>query len=256
VITVNRLQSYLRHVARQERDAVTTPPFTIFFHPSDSQVYFNYAIPDQPIEGDLETALARLRTTFAARGRRPRFEFIEEYAPALTRALRAHGFSEEARMHLMVCTPATYRAAPEVTGLTVVIQDADTPLDEISVGLDTNGRGFDPAAAPATEAEAVAFRQGLVTSRAFLARLAGRPAGAGMFTPPLDGLTELVGITTLEEFRRRGVAAALTACAVRTAFDQGVEAAFLSAADERAGRVYERVGFQPFATMVVYIDQA
>jgi predicted GNAT family acetyltransferase len=31
-----------------------------------------------------------------------------------------------------------------------------------------------------------------------------------------------------------------------------VHVAFLGAADERAGRVYERVGFRPFATALAY----
>jgi GNAT superfamily N-acetyltransferase len=261
LITVNRLQSYLRSVAEQEREAVATPPFTIFFHPRNQATYFNYAIPDhdpgQPIgtaEQHLGAPLARLRAAFAARRLRPRFEFIKEFAPKLAPALRSSGFAEESRLHLMVCTRATFRAAPEVAGLTLAVQDANTSLDEIRANLDTNALGFDPAAAPATEAEAADFRQQLVSSRAFLARIDGQLAGAGMFTAPLDGLTELAGIATLAQFRRRGVAAALTAYAVQTAFDLGVEAAFLSAADETAGRVYKRVGFQPFATMLAYID--
>jgi ribosomal protein S18 acetylase RimI-like enzyme len=255
MITVDRLQSYIRHIVQQEREAVAVPPFTILVHPNDERTFFNYAVPDLPIGGDLAVPLRQLRAAFAARERRPRFEFIEEFAPQLAPSLHAAGFAEETRLHLMICTPETYRSAPEVAGLSVAVQDAHTALDDIRVGLDTNARGFDPGAVPTPEAEAIAYRQGLITSRAFLARLDGRPAGAGMFLSPLDGLTELVGITTLEEFRRRGVAAALTACAVETAFQQGVDAVFLSAADQRAGRVYERVGFRPFAILLAYISQ-
>ena len=36
------------------------------------------------------------------------------------------------------------------------------------------------------------------------------------------------------------------------AFAGGVEIAFLTAADERAGRVYERIGFRPYATGLAY----
>jgi predicted GNAT family acetyltransferase len=255
MITVDRLQSYIRHVVQQERQAIAVPPFTIFFHPTDERTFFNYAIPDMQAGGELAVPLRQLRAAFATRERRPRFEFIEEFAPQLAPSLQAADFAEESRLHLMVCTPETYRSAPEVAGLIVAVQDSQTALDDIRVGLDTNAQGFDPGAVPTPEAEAIAYRQSLITSRAFLARLDGRPAGAGMFMSPLDGLTELVGITTLEEFRRRGIAAALTACAVETAFRQGVNAAFLSAADERAGRVYERVGFRPFATMLAYIGE-
>jgi GNAT superfamily N-acetyltransferase len=255
VISVERLQAYMREVMAREREIVATPPFTIFFDTADNRTFCNYAIPDAPVAGDLSAPLAALRVAFAAHGRRPRFEFVAEFAPDLAPALRANGFAEESCLHLMVCTPATYRPAPDVPGLTITTLDSETPIAAIRENLDTNERGFDPRAAPVTEAEVRKFRAELITSRAFTAYIDGQPAGAGMFTPPLDGLTELVGIATLEPFRGRGVAAALTAQAVATAFGRGVEVAFLSAADARAGRVYERVGFRPFATLLAYIDE-
>ncbi|HBY97531.1 MAG TPA: hypothetical protein DEP84_26915 [Chloroflexi bacterium] len=45
------------------------------------------------------------------------------------------------------------------------------------------------------------------------------------------------------------------ATAVQAAFEAGIEVAFLVAGDERAGRVYERVGFHPSATMLAYRAQ-
>ena len=74
-----------------------------------------------------------------------------------------------------------------------------------------------------------------------------------MFLDPQDGLTELVGICTLESHRRRGLAGALTHAALRAAFARGVSVAFLSAADARAGRVYEAAGFTPFGNTVFAI---
>ena len=68
-------------------------------------------------------------------------------------------------------------------------------------------------------------------------------------------LAEVAGIATLEPFRRRGVASVLTSEAVRTAFVQGVAVALLTAADEHAGRVYERIGFRPYATLLAYGDE-
>jgi predicted GNAT family acetyltransferase len=96
------------------------------------------------------------------------------------------------------------------------------------------------------------FRQSLILSRAFLARLHGQPVAAGMFTEIHGELTELVGITTLESFRRRGIASALTAYMTRIAFQQGATQVFLIAANAQAGRVYECVGFRALATQVVY----
>jgi predicted GNAT family acetyltransferase len=104
-----------------------------------------------------------------------------------------------------------------------------------------------------TEAEGERQRGRLAASAgSFLARLEGAPVAAADFTVPLDGFTELVGIATLPAYRRRGIASALTAAATETAFARGVRVAFLSAEDEHAGRVYERVGFRPFATALTY----
>ena len=248
---VPRLQTYLRHSAQQQYEAVRVPPFTLFFHPSDSATYFNYAIPDEAAGGDLQEPLATLRAAFIARDRRPRFEFIEEFAPDLAPALRAAGFVEDARLRLMVCTPESYRPAPEVPGLAIVGLTGEAPGADVRDYLATARQGFDPRnIEPPAELEIRQFGRGL--GGAFLARLHGEPAGVASFMAPFDGVTEVAGIATREPFRRRGVASALTARAVRTAFERGVTIACLSAADERAGRVYERVGFHPYAAMLFY----
>ncbi len=74
-----------------------------------------------------------------------------------------------------------------------------------------------------------------------------------MYTSPCDGLTEVAGLATLEPFRRRGIATQLAALAVEQALEQGADVVFLTAADEHAVRVYERVGFARFATMLAFI---
>jgi predicted GNAT family acetyltransferase len=78
-----------------------------------------------------------------------------------------------------------------------------------------------------------------------------------MFTTISDnGVTELVGITTLGPFRRRGIAASLTAYMTDQALAHGATTVFLTAANEPAGRVYERVGFRFEGTKVVYMPDA
>jgi GNAT superfamily N-acetyltransferase len=256
MVSMARLQSYLRYSARRQYEAVAAPPFTLFFHPTDALPYFNYAIPDEPVGGDLQRPLARLRAEFNARGRQPRLEFIEAFAPDLATALRAEGFVEEARLHLMICTADSYRPATRVPGLTVAVLTGSSPAAEAQDFLTTQRQGFDPGdATSATVAQAEQFVQRMGEGRAFLARLDGQPVGAGAFTAPFDGLTEVTGIATLAPFRRRGVASYLTSEAVRTAFVQGAQVALLTAADEGAGRVYGRVGFRPYATVLAYADE-
>ena len=152
----------------------------------------------------------------------------------------------------MICTPETYRPTPDVLGLVISTLSHESSVEEICERLDTNALGFDPQAERATTQEAEKFRQELILSRAFTARLDEQPVGAGMFTEIHEGLTELVGITTLKRFRRRGIAATLTAYMTQIAVRQGATLTFLIASDEQAGRVYERVGFRPFATLMTY----
>lgn len=251
---IDRLQAYLRQSARQRYDAFPVPPFTVFVHPSSDFSYVNYAIPDQPTSADLGAPLAALRTTFGQHKRLPRFEFIQEFAPDLAPALLAHGFEEESRTLFMICTQDTYRAAPTVPGLHITALSASSPVDLrdfITVQRQSFGSDWTP---PVTETDVTEFVRTLDTSPSFLARIDGQAAGVGSLTAPIDRLTEIVGIGTQPAFRRRGIAAAITAQALQSAFAQGVEIACLSAADANAGRVYERVGFQPLATMLAYRD--
>jgi len=239
----------MRAVARQQYDSVSVPPFTLFFHPTDPLPYLNYAIPDET-PGDaaaLAETLSRLKAEFVRRGRRPRFEFVGAVFPALADALEASGFEIEARPQLMVATPD----APPVAGLAVETLSSASPLDAFSEFLLVQRRAFGLARpAAVSEKDARWLRDGLGAGLCFVGRMRREAVAVSMFLDPQDGLTELVGIGTLEPHRRRGLAAALTRAALDAAFARGVCVAFLSAADARAGRVYEAAGFAPFGNTV------
>ena len=253
MIIAARLQSYFCEASRAGNDGISLPPFTICLNPADPASDTNIALPCQSPGGDLRDVLAQLRAVFDARGSIPRIAFLDTFAPALVSALVQAGFVEEYRSSVLACTPATLRPPERIPGLSFVMLSQDSSLDDIREGLDANELGFDPTTSKrATEAEAEEFRRGLDTSRAFIARLDGETAGAGMYSPPYDGLTELLGIATLKQFRRKGIGGALTAHMVELAFSTGVEAVVLRAADEHAGRVYRRVGFAPSGTMLGY----
>lgn len=254
--TPERLQAHMRAVARQQYDTVHIPPFTLYFHPSDALPYLNYAIPDEA-PGDtasLAAPLARLRAEFARRGRKARFEFVGAVFPALAGALETAGFEIEARPQLMVATPDGLRDVPGVPGLGVETFSATSPLDTFREFLLVQRRAFGLREAGAvSDEDARWLRDGLGHGRCFVGRLDGRAVSVSMYLDPQDGLTELVGICTLEPLRRRGLASALTEAAVRAAFASGVSVAFLSAADARSGRVYEAAGFVPFGNTVFAI---
>ena len=252
---LERIQAQMREVARCQYEAVPVPPFTLFFHTTDPLPYFNYAIPDGPgaASGSLTAPLNRLEAEFHARRRVPRFEFVEACAPRLDEALEAHGFALENRPQLMVCPRGKERAAPAVNGLDIATLDGATALREFVAFLDVQRRAFGlPSARPPLDEEALSLRETLGNGFAFLARIASEPVATAMIQPPHDGLTELVGVSTLEAFRRRGIGGFLSSAAVRAAFERGVSLAFLSAADARAGRVYEAAGFSPAGHSLFY----
>jgi len=252
---LERIQAQMRAVAHRQYEAVAVPPFTLFFHATDPLPFYNYAIPDGPVAPsfDLTAPLVRLEAEFHIRRRMPRFEFVETCAPGLGEALEAHGFTRENRAQLMVCPRGRERAAPAVMGLDVATLDAATALGEFAIFLDVQRRAFSfPSPRPASDEDALSLRETLGDGCAFLGRIGGEPVATAMIQAPEDGLTELVGVATLEAFRRRGIGGFLSFEGVRAAFARGASLAFLSAADARAGRVYEAAGFSPAGHALFY----
>lgn len=253
---VARLQGYLRYRARENHDVVVRPPFTLFLHPEDISTDASYAIPDAPSAGRAPDVGVRLRAAFAERRRKACIRFLAEYAPALAPALRAAGFAEAERLQVMACTPGGYCLPPDVPGLRVLTLSATSPRAELRECLEVNTLGFDPVSVPVTEGAIEDYCRRLGAGSAFLARLEGRAVAVATCREAHAGVTELVGITTIMPYRRRGIGAALTAYAACTAFASGAEIVFLIAAHEAASRVYGRVGFAPCATLLEYIDRA
>jgi ribosomal protein S18 acetylase RimI-like enzyme len=284
---VNRLQHYLREKALFDgREHVQIPPFTLFFNPSVTNPEEGVAIPDEA-EGYTPADISRVCAAFAERGRVPCVQYLDVFAPRLTIMLELYSlpttpitpppgplpvygegeenqnskhtdvasFEETVRLPVMYCTAGMLQHPPDVPGLTVTMAGSDAPLDEIKAGWNVNSQGFDLQPVLATDVIAEAFRKTLITSRSFVARLHGEPVAAGIFESIRDGLTELVGITTLEPYRRQGIGAVLTAYITRAAFDSGVEVAFLIVANEAAGRVYERIGFRTIAHLLEYVQK-
>ena len=255
--TAERIQEHMRAVARGLYDAVSVPPFTLYFHPTDALPYLNYAIPDDA-PGDaasLAAPLQRLRTEFALRGRRPRFEFVEDVYPALGAALEGSGFVREATPQLMTCRPRDLRRPPPAPGLEIETLTSASGLEAFRTLLTVQRRAFSLSnPGDVSDKDARWLREGLGRGLAFLGRVRGEAVSVAMFLDPREGLTELVGICTLEAHRRRGLGGALTHAALEAAFDRGVSLAFLSAGDARAGRIYEAAGFAPFGNVLFVID--
>ncbi len=249
-----RLQEYFRATAARLSDTVGVPPFTAFFRPASSLVWLNYAIPDGPVGGDLSEPLGRLRAAFADRERVPRLEWVEGFAPELAASLRAAGFEQQDRLPLMVCERSEHRVPPPVAGLSVEQLTRRTPVEVVQEYLTIGRRAFGSGnEEPVGGDEALAYAERFDDDIALLGRLDGEPAAAAQAMAPLDGLSEIVGIGTLTEFRGLGVGSHMTAAATRLAFDGGADVVVLSPGNDGAFRIYERAGYRTAERMLFYI---
>jgi ribosomal protein S18 acetylase RimI-like enzyme len=247
-----KLQSYVRENARFYAQAIAVPPFTLFLHATDKSRSANYLIPDSPTQRDPCEALHRAESLCVAHACKAHVRFLSTYAPALPSALQACGYVEVERWPMLGCTPESYQAIDPLPGVEMVIVSRESSLEEVKEGWNTNALGYDLNAELATDEQAEAFRQSLEGCRGFTARLQGQAVGAGMFNPIRGGITELVGITTLAPFRRRGIATYLTAFATQVAFAHGAELVFLVPENAQAHRIYERVGYKLMAMHLIY----
>jgi ribosomal protein S18 acetylase RimI-like enzyme len=250
---ISSLQAYLRKSAAHTKHVVACEPFHIYIHPTDSFRYFNYAIPDAPIETLRTGELDALRAAFAAHDRALRFEFLHEYTPKLRGLLEAQGVALEGENPLLVCTPETVREVPIPDGLRIHRLTRASPDAELAAQIEVGGRGFGDEDRVATPESIGDLRRRLgLGGEYFSAWLGDQPVGVGAYTVPLDGFTELVGIATLSEYRRRGIAGAVTAAMAQIAFSEGVRTTFLTAADDDASRVYQRAGFYRIGTGLAF----
>jgi predicted GNAT family acetyltransferase len=170
----------------------------------------------------------------------------------LPESLQAGGYQEAQRKPVLIARPHEILSPPAPTQSELVTLWQASSLQDVRENLDPNAAGFGEAV-DFGEQEVRAFRAGLVSGRAFTLRVAGRAVAAGMFEAMRGGVTELLGIATLPAHRRRGFAGYLTAAMAESAFAHGATLVYLCAASKEAGRVYERVGFRPCATLVHYI---
>ncbi len=243
-----RINAYLRLVAAQDREALWIGPFLALFDRTSDNPHLNYAIPADRARGTADD-LEALAAAFRERNLKPRFEYAPEAAPELEADLLAFGFAVELRPPVMTCTPDDVAAAAPPPGFAVKLTEAPGELRAVCAVLDAAyaEHGF-----PATEdldrllpfvarggAVAVAVSEG------------GEIAGAGMFTPIADGLTEVAGIGVAPPFRRRGLATVLTAVLTQEAFTRGARLAWLTPGGPTAQDAYARAGFKAGAEMLM-----
>ena len=229
-------------------------PFRLFINPDDDSPHANYAMP---LSGTLPAALSlplgRVEQGFRARQRQPRWEYLDDAAPALGVALRQRGYRQEMQTLLMRCHPNEITLGPATSTVVVQRLSADSPLEHYQAFRRVQWEAFGAHGSAPSLASAAQFRDRFAALRCYLAWQEDEAVGAGSLTPPHTGVAELAGIATVPRWERRGIGTAVAARIMQEAFADGIELLFLTAANADAGRIYARLGFKACGHGVAYL---
>lgn len=230
-----RIQNYLRATIARSENHLRIGPFLADFDAGTDNLYRNYAVPEDgacPSAAEVEALCA----AFAERSRRPRLEYIADTAPEVEAALLANGFEIEKRYPILVCTSDMAHGV-DVAGIDVVLAQSDA---DIVTAADVGAEAYDDDVYPDPLRKLVSQGGLLAVARDPKSGLA---VGAGMATPSHESVSEVAGIGVRVNYRRRGIAGALTSFLAREAFARGIELAWLTPGSEEAERIYARAGF-------------
>ncbi|WP_081736602.1 GNAT family N-acetyltransferase [Amycolatopsis orientalis] len=243
--TIHALQSYIRTTAAKFRETERIGPFLATYYLEADSPFLNYAIPDDgavPTGDDVDA----LTEAFRRRGLLPRLEFLTEAVPAAEAVLVGRGYTLERRVPLMICTPDDLVDQPKPAGISLLTPK--TP-DELRKMIRAQNLAFGETD-PDQHLDPSPDQLSGETLSVMAVGETGEVVGGGVATPILDGATEVAGIGVIEEYRSRGIAAAMTAYLTREAHARGGRSVFLTPGAGQAERVYGRVGFKTAAECV------
>lgn len=241
---LKRIESTFLARARKVRPEILAGGFAIFLDPQSDLFYLNNAIPvDSPTREGIEEMVQ----VFKQHGRMPRMEIFRETWPELPSLLEQAGFTLEAEYPMMVCPKENFIpfSSPEVTNQIL------SPEDDFTQYFAIANEAFDIvilATPEKIEQTKDQIRKGVLCSA--VAYVDGK-AAASALTTPFDGVCELAGVGTRPSLRRRGAARAVSSALLERHFQTG-DLAWLSAGDDAARSLYEKLGFRLAGTQVNY----
>ncbi|WP_436494147.1 GNAT family N-acetyltransferase [Actinokineospora sp. HUAS TT18] len=241
VLAARIAQGQLTGLSRSKK-VVPAGPFTGLLteggHPMMS-----YAVATQPGEPvtDLGDSLDVLRAAFPPGALR--FELVEQACPGAAELLEAAGLKVTARVPLMVVDPATVTLPAPPDGVEVAV--VATAADQAAGGAVAH-HAFGAPGEPGPGSEPGPAEDG----GSVVAWLHGQAVAIASWTQVAEGVTEIVGIATAAEHRRKGLATLATAHAVKAAQAAGATLTWLTPGDDGAERVYANVGFTKVADAI------
>ena len=252
---LRRLEASVTDGPARDADVDDVGPFRGWLARHSDSIWLSYAMPIAPLAdaAAVDRAIRELRQIYGRHRRVLRFEFTQELWPTLAPTLEAAGLRFQESHPMMTCTPDEHRPYRR-SDVDVRLLQTDDPDRELWHYLSVQATGFgDPPGNP-TPDQIERFRgrvrDGLLVA---LARVEGRPAGTGQVSAH-GGLGEMVGVATLPELRRRGVAGTLCSYLLDEVFTRANDFVWLDAADELAQSVYDKLGFRLVGTLLNYID--
>ncbi|WP_280314006.1 GNAT family N-acetyltransferase [Nocardia wallacei] len=223
----------------RQHDSERIGPFVAGFDAYSDNLFRNYAVPD---DGALPTSadVGALVAAFERRGRVPRLEYLPAAATEVLPALLNAGFVVEDQLPVMTCGRADVQecAAPDDVIVEIAVDDEQlwrcaTVQNAVYGGGVADRHDVD-------RLRSVVDGGGHVV----IARTRDEVAvGSGLITVPVGDVSELAAIGVVEQWRRRGIAAAMISTLTRAAHDTGTEIVFLMAEGPAERRIHLRVGF-------------
>lgn len=243
------VHAYLRVLAGVRAHRIG--PFLAAFDDHDPGLFRNYAIPDDGAD-PTGSEVTDLIAAFTDRSRTPRLEYLPGLCPAVEPALVNAGFGAERRVPLMTCAPSEIAAVPVAEGIEVRLATTEGQLRQVAEAQnDAYGQLI------TTDHDVLRLR-GTIDGGGLVAvavdTATGVGVGGGLCAPPYCGVSELAAIGVRAAYRRRGIAAALTALLTQACPDVGITTPFLTPAGEAEERIYRSAGYQA-VTEILHISR-
>jgi ribosomal protein S18 acetylase RimI-like enzyme len=221
-------------------------PFTVTFDAASDEPSRNYAMPDDGAMAG-RFAISELSALFERRQRLPRLEYIDELAPSLLPELLKQGYAVESPLTLMTCVRGGLTIDGDLAGVAWTLAESEAELHAAAL-VQNHAYGVDGASDADVER---LYRVVECGGAVALARCPeGEPLGAGLYTPPIHGVTEIAAVGVHADARRRGIGSAVAALLAEHAFVEGVEFPFLMTEAVNEDRIYGRAGFLRFGRLL------